>query len=196
MDAIDHVGLVGRASRTYRALPPRTEWTMSTESRDPDARNAGDSSVELHATGPMALVSELWYRWPPVPADAIGGDSERPVAALQRTLVAVALEATRLAHDGSPDDRSAARLLSETAGAVHDALGHSLPGSSRSTSAAGGRAEDVTPWKDRLRLARMERWLAARAEDHTDADPAASLCLWVIEHLEMAVPLPRRIPPA
>jgi hypothetical protein len=44
---------------------------------------------------------------------------------------------------------------------------------------AGGLASPV-----RLRLTRMERWLAARAAADASAVPAADLCLWVLEHLE------------
>jgi hypothetical protein len=31
----------------------------------------------------------------------------------------------------------------------------------------------------------MEQWLAARAAEDPDAGPAADLCLWVLEHLEV-----------
>ena len=129
---------------------------------------------------PIRLVAELWRRLPPV-ADEPFGDADGRVATLRRTLDTLASRAARLVVTGPVADRAAARLLADTARALHDALAASL-------AAAG--------WVDRLRFARMERWLAARAEADPDAEPAASLCLWVIEHLELAVALPRRSPPA
>ena len=156
---------------------------MSAESHEAEPTSADAGTVEFHVAGPMALVDELWHRWHPIAADAGGDSVPWRVAGLQRSLAAVAAAATRLTLDGAPGDRGAARLLGDTAQTVHDVLGRQS-------------ADEVTPWKDRLRLARLERWLAARAETDADAKSAASLCLWVIEHLEMSVPLPRRIPPA
>jgi len=113
------------------------------------------------------------------------------VSALRETLATVAADAASIADDRRRTDRAGARLLAETARAIHAALGATL-----SARLSAARPDAVTPWADRLRFARMERWLAARAEDDPSAEPSASLCLWVIEHLEMSVPLPRRIPPA
>ncbi|AHG92241.1 hypothetical protein J421_4706 (plasmid) [Gemmatirosa kalamazoonensis] len=158
---------------------------MSTDPRASRFTSTSDLTVGVGRDGPARLVAELWRRLPPgadTLSDSGGGGSEQCVAELRRSLAAAATEAKRMTLDGPPLERSAARLLAETAQAVHDALGAS-------------HADGVTPWMDRLRFARMERWLAARADDDVDAEPAASLCLWVIEHLEMAVPLPRRIVP-
>ena len=138
------------------------------------------------------LVAELWRRQPPV-AHELGGDApDACVTSLRETLATLAADAASLAGDRRRTDHSGARLLAETARAIHDALGATL-----SAGPSGSRLDAVTPWADRLRFARMERWLAARAEDDPSAEPSASLCLWVIEHLETSVPLPRRIiPPA
>jgi hypothetical protein len=137
------------------------------------------------------LVAELWRRQPPVAHELAGDEPEACVSALRETLATLAADAASIAGDRRRTDRVGARLLAETARAIHDALGATL-----SARPSAARLDAVTPWADRLRFARMERWLAARAEDDPSAEPSASLCLWVIEHLETSVPLPRRIPPA
>jgi hypothetical protein len=144
--------------------------------------DANDPAAERSHVAPLPLVAEIWQRQPPVTDVGIVDGPEACVAGIRRTLAAVAARAASIATAGPRDDLAAATLLRETACAMHDALG---------AENVGG----VTPWVDRIRFARMERWLAARAETDPDAEPAASLCLWVIEHLEMAVPLPRRILP-
>jgi hypothetical protein len=136
------------------------------------------------------LVAELWRRQPPVAHELAGEEPEACLAGLRDTLATVAADAASLARDRRRADQAGAHLLAETARAIHDALGATL-----SAWSGAPRLDAVTPWADRLRFARMERWLAARAEDDPSAEPSASLCLWVIEHLETSVPLPRRIPP-
>ena len=136
---------------------------------------------------PVALVARLWQQQPLTAHDALGDGAEARVAGIRDALAALASEATRIADEGASDDRVAARLLAETARAMHAALATSLSRATQRPGLAGAtRTDSLTPWVDRLRFARMERWLASRAEDDADVEPSASLCLWVTEHLEMA----------
>ncbi len=77
-----------------------------------------------------------------------------------------------------PDARRAATLLAETAEVLHAAIAD--PRAEHWHRAA--RPE--LPWPLRLRLARLERWLTARAAAEAEATAAADLCLWLAEHLE------------
>jgi hypothetical protein len=104
---------------------------------------------------------------------ADGGAGTR--AALAAPLARAAERAEWLAARGPAAGRDAARLLAETARAVGAALHAERP----APTSAGGLASPV-----RLRLTRMERWLAGRAAADPAAAASADLCLWVLEHLE------------
>jgi hypothetical protein len=95
-------------------------------------------------------------------------------------------------------DRRAVLLLAETARALHalvsgllsgpGALPSDVPDAERparapATSARRG-AGDRRPSAAVVRVTRMEHWLTARAEHDPAAQPAADLCLWVLEHLD------------
>ena len=97
------------------------------------------------------------------------------------TLSRVALQAEMRAVDHVGDVREGAVLLADTARALHALL-------ARTSDARLARDEDeegdCRPDDARLRVARMERWLSARAQTESYAQPAADLCLWALEHLE------------
>jgi hypothetical protein len=91
-------------------------------------------------------------------------------------------------------DRRAVLLLAETARALHALV--SAPGARPGdgpdverparapAGGARGRGGDRRPSAAVVRVARMEQWLTARAEHDHAAQPAADLCLWVLEHLD------------
>src|SRR5690242_9148004 len=116
---------------------------MSAESHEAEPTSADAGTVEFHAAGPMALVDELWHRWPPMGADTGGDSVPWRVAGLRRSLAAVAAAATRLTLDGASDDRGAARMLGDTAQTVHDVLGGPSAPSGRAPLADAAHADAV-----------------------------------------------------
>ncbi len=129
------------------------------------------------------LVTALWRVAPPE-VWALGWRAAED--GVHGALARVAADAEQLAERAAaPGERGAARLLAETARAVHSALRDpsAAPVTGPLPTAGGGLASPV-----RLRLARMERWLAARAATEPEAAPSADLCLWVVEHLEAVAP--------
>ncbi len=129
------------------------------------------------------LVAALWRVAPPE-VWALGWRATED--GVHGALARVAADAEQLAERAAaPGERGAARLLAETARAVHSALRDpsAAPVTGPLPTAGGGLASPV-----RLRLARMERWLAARAATEPEAAPSADLCLWVVEHLEAVAP--------
>jgi hypothetical protein len=129
------------------------------------------------ATDAPAIVGALWRLAPPGAPDA---DHQH----LRRTLAAhledVAESARRLDADGGSDAARGLRLLADTADVLRAALVH--PHADRWQLPP----TPELPWPARLRLARLERWLAARATHEPGAMAAADLCLWLAEHLEAA----------
>lgn len=142
-------------------------------------------------TSAAGLVAALWHLQPP-DAWAVS----RPVdaeAGLRATLLRLAETADGIGSGISMVASEAAacataQLLADTARAVVATVVDQpaparLP--SDTTPVAGTL---VAGWAlaspDRQRLARLERWLAARAAVDPIAEPAADLCLWVLEHLE------------
>ena len=149
----------------------------------PSVRRAGAREDRLaplacvQAPDPDAVVGALWRLAPP-------GISESDRSEMLRTLATrldhVADAARRLAADVAPDGARGMLLLADTADVLRAALAH--------PEADRWQPPPVPelPWPARLRLARLERWLAARAADEPGAMAAADLCLWLAEHLEAA----------
>lgn len=136
-----------------------------------------ESAAALIATFCRATAA----RWEPGRPAASTGE---PHDVLRAALRALTTRADALAG-GVPDGPRSARLLAETARAIDAVVYAPAP--------AGTPAAPVHPFLERpdglapaahLRLARMERWLAARAAADPDAEPAADLCLLVLERLE------------
>jgi hypothetical protein len=111
---------------------------------------------------------------------------------VRAALAGLAARAERAAARGAPAERPAACLLAETARAIDAALATVAPGEPAGPDPAPhpalgpgrGGAGGALASPLRLRLARMERWLAARAAADPGAEASANLCLWVLEHLE------------
>jgi hypothetical protein len=80
-------------------------------------------------------------------------------------------------------DRAAVLLFAETARALH-ALLTDAPASAPAPAHPGLRGGERRANAAVVRVARMEQWLSARAEHDHAAQPAADLCLWVLEHLD------------
>jgi hypothetical protein len=103
--------------------------------------------------------------------------SRRDAAAVRQVLsdvsVRAELAAIGLIADG---DRRTVAMLAETARALHTILSDARPG----VPLGGERLPAAL-----VRVARMEQWLTTRAQDDPAAEPAADLCLWVLEHCEL-----------
>jgi hypothetical protein len=164
-----------------------------------DAGAPDDSASALVATLWRTAPPEMWALERRLPAVADG---------VHVALARVARDAEHVAAGAAAEpERAAARLLAETAWAILAALGDRVgalvagavagpvpgpvsgpvsgPVPGPAATAGAGLASPV-----RLRLARMERWLAARAAGDPAAGPAADLCLWVVEQLEVEAPRP------
>jgi hypothetical protein len=122
---------------------------------------------------------------------------------LREALGRLVEQADALAERAADAERPAAHLLADTARAVEAALreapadapppavaperaagGQSAGQSGAVGGPSGGPSGGALASALRLRLSRMERWLAARAAVDPGADAAADLCLWLGEHLE------------
>jgi hypothetical protein len=113
------------------------------------------------------LVTALWRDCPP--ADGSGGAGPRPGVDLQGALASLSVHAEALAvlaPGAAPDE---AALLAQTARSLHAMLDLLTVG--------GGH--DVL-----MRVARLERWLALRAQQEPAAQCAADLAMWTLEQLE------------
>jgi hypothetical protein len=131
------------------------------------------------------IVAALWRADSPA-LDAGSRSLAALVPALAASLAGVAADAERLAGVGTAEGRAAARLLAETATVLRRALERpdaGAPGHPTPEPPPGGPS-----WPMRLRLGRLERWLAGRAATDPAAGPAGDLCLWVLEHLDAAAP--------
>jgi hypothetical protein len=133
---------------------------------------------------PADLVAELWRTMPPAMSPTpLGAPSGVAVAAaLATALDRLAARAAALAERGGAGGEEA-RLLAETAGVMGAALraweADAPPAVAREPGAGGALASPL-----RLRLARMQRWLDARAAVDARAASAADLSLWTVEQLE------------
>jgi hypothetical protein len=140
-------------------------------------------------TGAEELVGELWAAEPrglletARASAAVVGVPDRepcvagaPLRALLATLARVLAEAEVRALSAPPAERPALALLAATARSLHQLLAGAPAGSPRHGDA---RVTDA-----HLRVARMERWLAERAEHEPGARAAADAALWVLEQLE------------
>ncbi len=160
-----------RARSASRPVPSRSSVPSRAAPRDPGPESAAH------------IVADLWRQDGP---DAHAG--QRPIGAVVHTvaatLAAVAADAERLDAHGAADERAAARLLAGTARALRDALDRSA--AEAAAREAPFEAPGEPSWPVRLRLGRMERWLAGRAATDPGAAPAADLCFWVLEHLDAA----------
>ena len=134
-------------------------------------------SAPAHAPDPDAVVGALWRLAPPGTAES---DRSLMLRGLAARLAEVADAARRSAADATPDAARGMQLLADTAEVLRAALAH--PESDRWQPPP----VPELPWPARLRLARLERWLAARAAHEPGAMAAADLCLWLSEHLEAA----------
>jgi hypothetical protein len=163
----------------------------ATASADPSPTALGRAEAGTPGQAPSVpdaagLVATLWRDAPPVLVPPAGGRGE-PAASSARLLAALTQIAdaagTEIRDEGGPGAGAprAAMLLADTARAVVAVLADPVPAPlPAARTPAGGLASPT-----RLRLARMEQWLAARAAEDPDAGPAADLCLWVLEHLEV-----------
>ncbi len=144
---------------------------------DAQAAPAAHDDTTVPSTVPD-LVAGLWRAGPAAPwtSDPHNG---LPAPDLCALLDRCAADAERLATRAPAAERAAAHLLAETARAACAALGGCPGPPSRRTGDEG-----VLPSLARRRLARMERWLADRAAADPAAEPAANLCLWVLDCLE------------
>jgi hypothetical protein len=145
-------------------------------------RPAGSRDVVPHAV-PRAPHGDVRGYLPPFD----GG--RRDAAAVRQVLSDVSVRA-ELAAVGlvAGEDRRAVAMLAETARALHGLLGDARPGAPASPAPARP-AGGVPRGGERLpaalvRVARMEQWLTTRAHEDAAAEPAADLCLWVLEHCE------------
>jgi hypothetical protein len=145
---------------------------------DPAPVPSGLDAAASALLEPADLVAALWREVPPAFAPAPGTAADRAWAALDR-LVA---DAEAVVRGGGAADPRAAALLADTARTVVAVLADASAAATPARTPAGGLASPV-----RLRLARMEHWLATRAADDVSAAPSADLCLWVLEHLEADV---------
>jgi hypothetical protein len=138
---------------------------------------------------------------PPAPEDVARGflppfdGVRRDAAAVRQVLSDVSVRA-KLAAIGlvACADRRAVAMLAATARALYGLLGdvrgdaRALPapprlagGVSRGGEAGAGERLPVAL----VRVARMGKWLTARAHEDAVEEPAADLCLWVLEHCEL-----------
>ena len=161
------------------ATPPRSARVRVSESApalDTAPRNPDDAGP-LPATA-ADLVATLWRD----ACTALRVADARPFADatdLRGTLERMSTDAELLAIRAPDAERPAARLLAETARAAYTVL--DAPSSSPSTAV---REDGMLASSVRRRLARMEHWLSARSATDANAEPAANLCLWVLERLE------------
>ncbi len=128
------------------------------------------------------LVAALWRAGSAAPStpDPLVGPAAPDLCTL---LGRCAADAEWLATSAPAAERAAARLVAETARAACAAVGgRGEPPSGQTANAS------VLPSLVRRRLARMERWLADRAAADPAAEPAANLCLWVLDCLEGDAP--------
>jgi hypothetical protein len=115
------------------------------------------------------LVAQLWRELPPPATGGAREDAPASAADVQRVLAELSVRADTLAvlaPGGAPDERA---LLGQAARSLHAML---------DLVAVGGRHDGV------LRVARLERWLALRAQQEPAAQCAADLAMWVLEHIE------------
>ncbi|GJG89082.1 hypothetical protein tb265_42630 [Gemmatimonadetes bacterium T265] len=138
-----------------------------------------DPPAESGPPGTAAgLVASLWRTAPPSMWAPERG-AAAPAVELSAVIARLAADAERLLREAEAEERPAVALLAETARAVCTALGTQPPTPDR----AGGEGTAL-PSSARLRLARMEQWLAARAAADPCAEPSANLCLWVLDQSE------------
>jgi hypothetical protein len=124
-----------------------------------------------------AMVAALWRAAPPGAADA---DHPHMLRTLTAHLERVAESARRQAGSTAHDDAHGMLLLADTADVLRAAL------ADPHTDRWQPPPVPELPWPARLRLARLEHWLVARAPLEPGAMAAADLCLWLAEHLEAA----------
>ena len=122
-----------------------------------------------------AVVAALWRAAPPGVGDADHGHLLRTLTA---HLEALTESARQRIAGATPEDARNLRLLADTADVLRAAL------ADPHTERWQPPPVPELPWPARLRLARLERWLAARATHEPGAMAAADLCLWLAEHLE------------
>jgi hypothetical protein len=138
-------------------------------------------NVEPDPTTPIddtaGIVAGLWRAAPP---GADFGDRAHLLASLATRLRQVADAARQRSGVAPVQDRSALHLLADTADVLRGAL--MVP----DAATWQPPPQPELPWPARLRLARMERWLAERSEQDPSAAAAADLCLWLAEHIEAA----------
>ena len=123
------------------------------------------------------IVASLWRATPP---GSVFGDHAHLLSTLASRLQQVAEAARQRSSVASTEHQRALHLLAETADVLRGAL---TVGDAASWQPP---AQPELPCPARLRLARMERWLAERSEDDPGAAAAADLCLWLAEHIEAA----------
>ncbi len=160
----------GRSQRDHAA--PRANGS-------PEAgRTSGHVAPPASAPANTAadLVAALWragpaMSWSPAP---------HPAAIDVRVILdGCTAHATWLALHAPPAERPAAALLAETSRTIRETLTRPAPATERRP-----RGDSVLSSPACRRLARMEQWLAARAAIDPAAEPAANLCLWVLDHVE------------
>ena len=142
--------------------PAGAQAASDTTWADRSVESATDLVAALWRTGPASM-----WRSTPTATD------------LRASLDRCVANADRLAGSGPLTAQPAARLLADTGRALLATLG----ASSHVTDGAPDEAS-VLPSSAFRRIARMEQWLSARAVTDPTVEPAANLCLWVLEYVE------------
>ena len=167
----------GSAQTDTRALgAARTASAADPTLAGPRRHSADDGARAATAAD---LVAALWRDVCAV-RRATDGHPSAAAIDVRVALGRLATDAELLAIRAHEIERPAAHLLAVTARAAHAALD-----TPPSAASAGASDPDGTlPSAVLRRLARMEQWLSARAAADPTAEPAANLCLWIVDQLE------------
>lgn len=168
--------VVQDSSDARRPAPPRP--LAAAPAPGAPGREAASASGRAPWTA-AELVAALWREASP---NLQATDAQQPstdVVDLRAVLARVSTDAEVFAVRAGDAERPTVHLLAQTARAAYAALDG--PSASRSGAITGS---GTLPSAARLRLARMEQWLSARAATDSNAEPSANLCLWILDHLE------------
>lgn len=150
------------------SAPSRERRAASGAATQGRGRRATDRDATATA---RELVTQLWRELPPLGTGGAWTEARPSLAVLQRALAGLSVRAEALAASAPGVAPDAGALLGQTARSLHAMF----------DLVAVGGSHDVL-----LRVARLERWLALRAQQEPAAECAADLAMWVLEHLERA----------